>query len=302
MQTAHYTYKRHALLVCEEGVGRLDRFLKKNFKTVPYGGLLSAVRKGRVRVNGKKVKWDHVLCLGDAVETSFENKKLPASAVYAVSDIEKITVFEDSHFLVCNKPKGLAVHQGTKNVKTLDGMLRFYSQAKGGAPVRLGHRLDKDTSGLLVCPKSRQAADELRLLLTEKRVSKYYIAILNGWVCQKSGTIAQPLNIEGRRVDALSRYQKLAGNKQYTLVALQAVTGRKRQLRTHCAALKHPIVGDYGCALRGKEPLMLHAYHLQMQAFDQQYRWTCPLPSSMLSFLKQHITRDTRIVQAEVVW
>lgn len=295
---------RKKLSVCEEGVGRLDRFLKKNYRSVPYGGLISAVRKGRVRVNGKKTPWNHMLALGDEVETSFVDcpKVSRPSSQYSTRDVKKICLFEDKFFFVCNKPRGVPVHLGTGHGPGLDALLSWYSQHNNIPAIRLGHRLDKETTGVLVCPKSREAANVFRQKIESREVQKDYIAVLNGWVCQSQGTIEQDLYIEGKKVQAVTRYQTLAKTKKYTLVGLQAVTGRKRQLRSHCAALNHPIVGDKTCLLQGKSPLMLHAYSVSLKAFDKTYRWTSPLPQDLQSFISKYIRDDLCFETLTLVW
>ena len=153
------------------------------------------------------------------------------------AQIQSWCLFEDQFFWVCNKPRGIAVQQGTGTEQSLDVALKHYSARNNRPLIRLGHRLDKDTTGVLVCPKTRDSAEIFRQQMHDKKIDKTYIAVMHGWVCQTDGEIKRALHIDGKLVKATSRYHIIKTTKKYTVAVLQAVTGRKRQLRSHCRAL-----------------------------------------------------------------
>ncbi|MFA7503762.1 MAG: RluA family pseudouridine synthase [Burkholderiaceae bacterium] len=244
---------------------RLDNFLARECRGVPRGHLHRVIREGQVRVNGRRAKSDTRLAVGDTV-------RIPPLRTDAVafpgrmSDHERArgarklaVLFEDDSLLVVDKPAGLAVHGGSGIDAGVIEMLRAARPEQRF--LELVHRIDRDTSGILMLAKRRQALVGLHAQLRERAAGKDYVAIVQGRLPLRSRTIAAPLRryltAEGeRRVavdpahgqEALTRVQGLAHASlalgEFTRVACRIETGRTHQIRVHLAHIGHPVAGD----------------------------------------------------------
>ena len=274
-----------ALTVDAEGVGRLDRFLRKQFPQAPYGALMVAVRKGRVRVNKKKARFDTLLNVGDTVHTSLEDRS-PKPQTIDSQLLSEICIFEDDNFWVCNKPADLSVHAGTRHKHySLDVLLQNYSKEKDIARIRLVSRLDLRTTGVLVCAKNRHAAEAVRVALVNHCVEKTYFAVVQGTI-QENATfnVTEPVVVEGKSMPAETHMTCVASGKHHALLKIRPITGRKRQIRHHCSHIGHTIVGE-----NTKHPLLLHAHTWKMDVLGQNYQWVCVPPKAMLAYICQHV-------------
>lgn len=280
-----------AVRICEVGEGeaglRLDRWFKLHFPGLTHGRLERMLRKGQVRVDGARVKASTRLSAGQSVRVPPMDPEStgPARKRYGLSKedqafVKSLVIHADDQIIALNKPAGLAVQGGSKTARHIDGLLDGLERIKGERP-RLVHRLDKDTSGVLLLARSRAEAARLGKALKSKAVTKIYWALVIGVPDLERGEIALPLikrgGAGGERtriaergepgaMDALTRYQTvdIAGQK-LSWLALAPVTGRTHQLRAHLAAVGHPIVGDgkYGGADAhpgGEIPAKLHLH------------------------------------------
>jgi 23S rRNA pseudouridine955/2504/2580 synthase len=269
---------------------RLDRWFRRHFPEIGHGRLQRWLRTGQVRVDGRRVQANARLSPGQAIRipplparqpapassTPAPDRTDPADAAWLRSRI----VFEDQALIVLDKPAGLAVQGGTGTRRHVDGMLQAW--AAGGERPRLVHRLDRDTSGLLVVAKTAAAAAKLTAAFRRHRVDKLYWALVVGRPPVAQGWIDQPLAKQpgrgGERVAAaaagvpartLYRVVDRAG-RVASWLALKPLTGRTHQLRAHCALLGRPIIGDgkYGGARAHPEGapkgLMLHAREIRL--------------------------------------
>lgn len=260
---------------------RLDNFLIRQCKGVPKSHLYRAVRSGQVRVNRGRVSVDYRLQSGDLV-------RIPPMRV-AQGEIkppapktEFPVVYEDDDLLVLNKPSGVAVHGGSGISSGVIEQLR--SARPHQKFLELAHRLDRETSGLLIVAKKRTALVALHDMFRQDRAHKHYKALVTGRISQKVQHIKKPLlrylTAEGERrvrVDPQGRYAHtivtcLQQFKAYTLIDAEIITGRTHQIRVHLSAIGHPIVSDdkYGDdSLRerlrhqGFKRMFLHAYRLR---------------------------------------
>jgi len=250
----------------EDGM-RLDRWFKSHYADLPHSRLEKLLRTGQVRVDGGRAKASTRLAAGQTVRVP----PLPAvapepsSAPKVLSKAEReflasITLYEDDDIMVLNKPPGIAVQGGTKTTHHLDRLLEALSDSPKSR-LRLVHRLDRDTSGVLVVAKRREVAAKLGRAFQTRSVRKIYWALVNGVPRPPQGKVEAALvkasGPEGDRVrkarpgeqevaqSAVTYYSVVdrAGQKVAWL-SLKPVTGRQHQLRAHMAIIGHPILGD----------------------------------------------------------
>ncbi|WP_411818081.1 RluA family pseudouridine synthase [Hyphococcus sp. DH-69] len=255
----------------DEAGMRVDRWFKAHFPALRHGDLEKLLRKGQVRVSGGRVKANRRLEAGEEVRVpplhlSQRPNKPKEFRQEDAKAIREMIVFEDDAMMAINKPFGLAVQGGTNTKQHIDGMLA--SLEKDGERPRLVHRLDKDTGGLLLLAKTRQAAQRLGDAFKGHDIEKTYWALTAGVPRPREGTIDMPIAKRMVRVGegeeervvpaegedakkAITDYQTIddAGNG-VAFLAMRPVTGRTHQLRVHAAAVGTPIIGDrkYGGA------------------------------------------------------
>jgi 23S rRNA pseudouridine955/2504/2580 synthase len=253
---------------------RLDRWLHRRFPDVSNSHLMRIVRKGEVRVSGKRADVSTRLASGESVRVPpLKLAPQKGSAVKRANpgdaeEIRAMTLFEDRDVLVLNKPFGLAVQGGSGTTRHIDGMLQAFADKEGNRPV-LVHRLDRDTSGVLLIAKSRKMAAELGEIFRSRRAKKIYWALVEGVPKPAQGRISMFLakgegmgetrgqgraDLERMRVakhgdpdaqHSLTLYavvDKVAPRLAW--LSMRPVTGRTHQLRAHCEEIGHPIIGD----------------------------------------------------------
>jgi 23S rRNA pseudouridine955/2504/2580 synthase len=253
----------------EDGL-RLDRWFRIHFPAITYGHLQKLLRSGQVRLNSRRVQANARLEAGQQVRVPAvlrEPAKPRPSVVpplgLSKADrdfIERMILFEDDHVVVLNKPYGIAVQGGTGTKRHLDGLLAGMADRFGDRP-RLVHRLDRDTTGVLLVAKHRDAAARLGRIFQTRSAAKTYWALVKGVPRPPQGKIEAALvkaaGPDGDRVrKALPGEQDKAmhATTHYSVidrvahkaawVSLKPVTGRQHQLRAHMALIGHPIVGD----------------------------------------------------------
>jgi len=290
------------LEVGEEGEAqRIDNFLLRELKGVPKSHVYRVLRSGEVRVNSGRVKPDYRLQVGDRVRIPpmrVANKEPPAPR-----RLDLPVVLEDSSLLVVDKPSGVAVHGGSGvSFGVIESLRAARPQARF---LELAHRLDRDTSGLLVLCKKRSALVALHRMLREGQVEKIYLAVVRGGYDgprEIRASLHKYVTGSGERrvavgedgMAAVTRIRVLKKSSRFSLLEARLVTGRTHQIRVHLAHAGHPIIGDdkYGdFALNRelKQRLLLHAARLAFRHPLSGGRVTLesPLPAEMKVFLEK---------------
>ncbi len=269
----------------EQDGQRIDNFLKTQLKGVPKSLIYRILRKGEVRVNKKRIKPEYKLCAGDEIRVPpvrvAEENTLPSSKLSSVQALASQIIYEDDVIIVLNKPSGLAVHGGSGlSFGVIEGLRALRPESKF---LELVHRLDRDTSGLLLVAKKRSALKHLHEQLRVKTMRKQYLALVRGQWQPHVKVVNAPLlkNIlqSGERIVRVNsdgkpsetRFQIVQKFANATLVMASPITGRTHQIRVHTAHAGHPIACDdkYGerafdeqVKLAGLNRLFLHAYRL----------------------------------------
>jgi 23S rRNA pseudouridine955/2504/2580 synthase len=260
------TVVQNVAVTADEAGMRVDRFLEAKFPGLSFSHIQRVIRKGELRVNGKRTQPKNRLEAGQSVRIPplrLDPAK-PRSSGNAADDetlafLKSITLFEDDDLMVLNKPFGLAVQGGSGTTRHLDGMLEVLRDAHGQRP-RLVHRLDKDTAGCLLVAKTRFAAAALAKTFRSRSARKIYWALVAGVPKVPQGRISTFLAKEEREDESIMRIARHGEDgashavTYYAIVetagpvvawiSLKPVTGRTHQLRAHMAHIDHPIVGD----------------------------------------------------------
>jgi 23S rRNA pseudouridine955/2504/2580 synthase len=283
---------REIVLPDSEAPKKLENFLKKHF---PIGYVRKVFRKNGVRINGRRGESDNIIRAGDRIQLyiPFEPQAGPRRS-RAKIDI----VFEGDSLLVINKPAGLAVHEGktVSKQESLLGTLEDHYRDRSIKP-QLVHRLDQDTSGLLLVAKNPQAATELASYFETGKVDKEYLCLVVGRLQTNEGKIDFPLpGRDGTPVRTLTRFRVVKRYSEVTLVRVAIETGRLHQIRLHFAKLGYPVVmddqhGDFGFNKRfrkeyGLKRQFLHAEKLGLNYAGKQREWTAPLASDLQRALR----------------
>lgn len=281
---------REIVVPTNETTKKLGNFLKREF---PMGYVRKVFRKNGVRINGRRAKVEDLVKPGDRVQLylPFEEKKNSFTALRKETNLE--VVFEDEALLVINKPAGLAVHEGKTVSKreSLLGLLETRYRESAVQP-RLVHRLDKDTTGLLIVAKSPQIGDDLTNVFKTGDITKEYLCMIVGRLPWNEGKIDFPLpGREGNPVRALTQYRVLKRFTETTLVRVTIGTGRLHQIRLHFAKLGYPVVlddqhGDFGFNKRfrkkyGLKRQFLHAASLKLKYACRSREWAAPVPKDL---------------------
>src|SRR5450631_3850204 len=255
------------VVTADENNMRVDRFLEARFPGLSFSHIQRIVRKGELRVNGKRADSKDRIEEGQSIRIPPLKLDAPKAAPGSVSEaatktlhaLKDMILFEDADVMVLNKPAGLAVQGGSGITRNVDDMLEVMRDAKGQKP-RLVHRLDKDTAGCLLIAKTRFAATALTGSFRHRSARKIYWALVAGVPKPKQGRISTYLAKEESEDDTIMRiaahgdegashavtYYAVVETSAQKLawVSLKPVTGRTHQLRAHMAHIDHAIVGD----------------------------------------------------------
>lgn len=290
--------------VCEnQAKKRFDLILSEKFSTFTRAHIKNLIEKGNCKVDGKVVKAGYLLKVGQKVTCEFD-EVVPLDA--KAEDVDFEIVYEDNDLIVVNKPQGLVVHPcaSTKSGTLVNGLLARIDDLSGiNGVLRPGivHRLDKNTSGLMVVAKNDKAHISLAKQIKDKTCKRKYLALLEGHLKENEGKIESFLerSKSDRKKMAVSDKGKLAITnykviKSFTtcdLVEFSLQTGRTHQIRVHAKMLGHTVVGDdvYGKAVKGLNGQLLHSYSLSFThpTTQKEMRFEIDLPEHFKDYMKK---------------
>ena len=287
---------------------RFDRWFKATVKNLPQSLIEKIIRLNKVKINRRKIKSSYRIQVGDIVEvydiSKFKISDRPKILKYKPSRKE-VDIYDDyilennDNFVVINKPVGVAVQSGTKSFKNIIDILKDTKYFENYKPY-IVHRLDKETSGILIVAKTREYAQLFTSLFRIRKIHKTYVALTYGKISKSSDTLKDDLVSydNGKKIvqKAVSHLKVIKSSSDYTYVELNPITGRKHQLRKQLYNIGHPIVGDdkYFTDRRADKTkmksknLMLHAYKIKFMINNVQYNFKAKYNNDFEEFLKKN--------------
>ncbi|MDQ0010406.1 23S rRNA pseudouridine955/2504/2580 synthase [Luteibacter jiangsuensis] len=285
---------------------RVDNALMTLLKGVPRSLVYRLLRTGQVRINGKRAKPETRLALGDMLRippvrvAERDESVAPSGMVRAVADS---VIFEDKHFLVIDKPVGIAAHGGSG---VSHGAIELLRAARPNEHLELVHRLDRDTSGVLVLARSRPGLTGLQALIRDNEVTKQYLCLMTGTPRKAKFDVNAPLlksvmhggermvRVDDAGKPSLTFFQELEQYPGARLMQATLGTGRTHQIRVHAQYAGHPLAGDpkYGdeeankrFRAKGLKRMFLHAARMSFDLGGKNYDFSAPLPDDLKAFL-----------------
>ena len=288
---------------------RLDRWFRLNVIDIPQSLIEKSIRKGNIKINKKKKKSSYKLQENDKINifnlnfTLDKNKKKTLRYIPTKKDISfssNIFIENNENFVVINKPAGISVQSGTKSIKNILDILRNTIEFKDAKPFAV-HRIDKETTGLLVVAKNRKYAQLFTSLFRIRKIHKTYLGIVIGEFKENKGTFIDNLiTYEGEKsvqAKAITHFKVVDSNNNYTLLKLNPETGRKHQLRKQLLIHGHPILGDSKYRLSNKRKsskdfLMLHAYKIKFSIAGMKYNFEASIPEAFNKNIKEKYLKN----------
>jgi 23S rRNA pseudouridine955/2504/2580 synthase len=284
---------------------RFDRWFKNKVLDIPQGLIEKIIRKNLVKINGKKTKSSYRVQEGEILEVfNFEKiKKSEKNLItqYIPSNSEKnkyddFIIENNENFIVINKPAGIAVQSGTKSFKNIVDTLRKTKYFEDSKPY-IVHRLDKETSGILIVAKNREYAQLFTSLFRIRKIHKIYLAVAYGEVSNNIKILEDDLvqyEKDKKIVQKATSYLKiLKSNNEYSLLELRPITGRKHQLRKQLYNIGNSIIGDDKYYVKRSETfiksknLMLHAYEIKFMINNVKYNFRAEPNNEFKDFIKK---------------
>ena len=283
---------------------RLDRWFKKKVCNVPQSLIEKSIRKGNIKVNNKKSKSSYRIQKNDQIiikNLKLEVKKINKETLKYIPTKKELSlssslfIENNENFVVINKPAGIAVQGGTKSKKNILDILRETKEFLNLTPY-IVHRIDKETTGVLIIAKNRKYAQLFTSLFRIRKIHKSYLGVVVGGFNKSKGTLIDDLYYyEGNRKiksRAITHFTLMDSNNNYSLLKLNPETGRKHQLRKQLLMYGNPILGDEKYNLLTKKNknmknLMLHAHKIYFKINDLKYNFTAEIPEYFNRFLKE---------------
>ena len=284
---------------------RLDKWFKQNVFNIPQSLIEKIIRKNKVKVNKKKTKTSYRVQFHDIIEIYGINKiksnDKSKKIKYKPSEKEKskydnFILENNNNFIIINKPSGIPVQAGTRSFKNIIDILKNTKYFKDVKPF-IVHRLDKETSGVLIVAKNREYAQLFTSLFRIRKIHKTYLAITYGEVSEDISLLEDDLisydNNKKIVQKAISHLKILKSNGEYSLLELNPITGRKHQLRKQLYNIGNPIIGDdkyfvkkHINKIRSKN-LMLHAHKIKFMINNVKYNFQAKYNEEFEDFIKR---------------
>jgi len=284
---------------------RLDKWFKNEIINLPHSLLEKILRQNKIKVNKKKTKSSYRLQTGDLIEIYDISKFKPVDKKEKIKylpkkkeigDYDDYVIEDNENFIVINKPTGIPVQSGTKSFKNIIDILKNTKYFENSKPF-IVHRLDKETSGVLIIAKNRKYAQLFTSLFRIRKIHKTYLAIVYGKVEKSIKTMKDDLiyyeNNKKIIQKAVSNLKIIKSNEGFSYLELNPITGRKHQLRKQLLKIGCPIIGDDKYFLNDRKRikmknLMLHAYKIKFMINNIQYNFKAEYDKEFDSFLKNN--------------
>ena len=281
---------------------RIDRWVRNNIGNIPQGLIEKNLRKGKIKLNKKKIKSSQKIKTNDQIdlfnfdfkETIVQKKIKFKPSKEIIKSNEELIIDNNDDFIVLNKNAGISVQGGTKSKKNLVDIFSKSEIFQNTKPFSV-HRLDKDTSGVFIMAKHRKSAQLFTSLFRLRKVHKTYLAVCHGELPNDSGEWKDDLtryeNDKPIVEKARTIYKVLDKNSICSLIEMKPITGRKHQLRKQLYAIGNPIYGDRKYKFTNNHKainknLMLHSYQIKFMINDKKYTYTALLPDYFKKLLK----------------
>ena len=284
---------------------RLDKWFKQKVINLPHSLIEKIIRNNKIKINKKKTKSSYRLQTGDLVEIFDINRFKPTDEKKKIKYLpkkkeigsyDKYVLEDNDNFIVINKPTDIPVQSGTKSLKNIIDILKNTKYFENSKPF-IVHRLDKETSGVLIIAKNRKFAQLFTSLFRIRKIHKTYLAIVYGKVNKSIKFMRDNLiyfeNNKKITQKAISNLKIIRSNEDYTFLELNPITGRKHQLRKQLLNIGCPIVGDDKYFLNNRKriktkSLMLHAYKIKFMINNVQYNFKANYNSIFEDFFKKN--------------
>ena len=283
---------------------RLDRWFKQNVINLPHSLIERIIRQNKIKVNKKKTKSSYRVQSGDLIEVynilkfrpidnSKKLKYIPKKS--EIGKYDDYVIENNENFIIINKPSGTAVQAGTKSFKNLIDTIKNTKYFENSKPY-IVHRIDKETSGILIIAKNRKLAQLFTSLFRIRKIHKTYLALVYGKVNNSVKTMRDELvyyeNKKKVTQKAITNIKIIKSNEGYSFVELNPITGRKHQLRKQLLKIGNPIIGDDKYFLNNRKKirtkgLMLHAYKIKFMINNVQYNFKAKYNDHFENFLKK---------------
>ncbi len=285
---------------------RFDKWFKKNVIDVPHSLIEKIIRKNKVKVNNKRTKSSYRVQEGDIIQISEISKIKPSKKDTKIKykpnkkELGKYSDYiieNNENFVIINKPAGIPVQSGTKSFRNIVDILKDTIYFQGSNPY-IVHRIDKETSGILIIAKNRKYAQLFTSLFRIRKIHKTYLAIVYGKVNKSLRTMKDDLifyeNKKKITQKAITNFKILRSNESYSLLELNPITGRKHQLRKQLLNIGNPIVGDDKYFLNNFKrikikDLLLHAHKIKFMINNVQYNFKANYDNVFENFLKKNV-------------
>ncbi len=268
---------------------RVDRFLKKQFPDIPQSFFEKNFRKKNITVNNKKVKSLLKLKIDDIIEiyTELKTKTVkPKKNLFSTNDINELKknfIFECEDYCVLNKPYGYASQGGSKVKKNVIDILNQNSKKN-----YIVHRLDKETSGLMLIAKNRFYAKKFSEMFKLREIKKKYLAIVNGKIKKNKGELHTKVDSNGKEIVSKLYFEVISKRNNFSYLEIDLITGRKHQIRKQFSDIGHPVVGDtkYGDK-KNKNLMCLLSYEIEFIYKNKIKKYKASIPNNFKTYLEK---------------